>query len=61
MFVRTEQVSFGKKKTRSEMAKDFAKDVKKYYYDEAFDLAGIQRIAQKGGYGLSIPRISTFC
>jgi hypothetical protein len=48
VFVRTEQVSFGKKKTRIEQAKDFAKDVKKYYYDEPFSLQGIQKVAQKG-------------
>ena len=54
VFVRTEQISFGKKKTRIEQAKDFAKDVKKYYYDVPFDLEGIQRVAQKGVKDLKV-------
>ena len=54
VFVRTEQVSFGKKKTRIEQAKDFAKDVKKYYYDEPFNLEEIQKIAQRGVKDLKV-------
>ena len=54
IFIRTEPISFGKKKTRVEMAKDFAKDVKKYYFDEEFDLKGIQKVAQKGVKGLVV-------
>lgn len=48
VFIKTEQVSFGrKKKTRADIIKDFAKDVKKYYFDEPFDRKKIEKLIQK--------------
>ena len=48
VFVRSEQVSFGrKKKSRADLIKDFAKDVKKYYFDVPFDKNAIEKLIQK--------------
>lgn len=55
VFVKTEQVSFGKKKkSRDDMIKDFARDVKKYYFDEPFDRKAIEKLIQKDVKDVSV-------
>lgn len=54
IFIRTEPISFGKKKTREELVRDFAKDIKKYYYDEPFNFQAIQKAAQKNIKGIEV-------
>ena len=59
VFVKTEQVSFcRKKKSRADMIKDFARDVKKYYFDEPFDHKAIEKLIQKDVKDVSVKDFS---
>lgn len=55
MFVKTEQVSFGKKKkSRADLINDFAKNVKKYYFEGQFDRKEIEKLIQKDVKDVSV-------
>ena len=55
VFVKTEQISFGKKKkSRIDIINDFAKNVKKYYFDNDFDINEIQKLVQKDVKDVSV-------
>lgn len=56
MFVKSEQVSFGKKKqkSREDLIKEFSNEAKKIYFDEKFDIKKIEKLAQKNLPELSV-------